>query len=144
MVIKLYSTSSDSSDVNKSLTLLGERECEIKGTNNIFSPVIIVKDIGAANYCQIMGSPYNGRYYFIRPQNPAAHGVVTLNLQDDVLMSLKSQFLNETGIILRQENSANLYLADNQFPVEAKKETFFKEFSSGFETGFKYYLTIGG
>lgn len=146
MVVNCYNTASDAADVNKALTLVKTVNLEVKGTNNLMDATLTITNPANVNfnYVQIADAPYNGRYYFVLPENTLFNGIVTLNLHEDVLMSLKGQFLRETGVILRQQNTANLYLADAKYPVEARKDTFFKEFPSGFETGFKYYLTVGG
>lgn len=144
MVIKLYTTRSDAHAVDKALTLIGERDAEIKGAGNTFSPSLVLRDPMGANYCQIMGEPFNGRYYFILPYTGAAHGIATLECRNDVLMNLKSQFLQEIAIIARQESEANLFLNDGQMPIEARKQAFFKEFPSGFLNDFKYYISVGG
>ena len=146
MVVRCYTTSNDKKDVNKELTLVKEVNLEVKGGNNIMDAVIVITNPADVtfNYVQIVDPPYNGRYYFVLPFNTESNGIVRLNLHEDVLMSLKSQYLNETAVIDRQENEGNLYLVDGEYPTENRNKIFFKEFPNGFDAGLSYYLTIGG
>lgn len=146
MVVNCYNTASDAADVNKSLTLVKTVNLEVKGTNNLMDAELTITNPANVNfnYVQIMDAPYNGRYYFVSPETTTFNGIVVLALHEDVLMSLKGQFLNEGAVIDRQENEGNLFLIDTEFPVENRNKIFFKQFPSGFDTGLTYYLTVGG
>lgn len=142
MIIKLYRTSDDNNVVNKTLTPVAEVDIDLRAPEGQGSfNVTLSTQTTTPNYCYVV--EWNKYYYLSEPEQ-LANNYIRFSAHIDVLMTFRSQILQETGIILRQENNANLYLADNNFPVEARKETTFKQFSSGFERGFKYYLTIGG
>lgn len=144
--VNLFITDSDSNVVNKSLNLLETKSCVIRSTEDIVNPSIMVNlsEGTNINYARIDGAPFDGRYYFVEPYTASSHGIVVLNLHEDVLMSLKSQFLEQTAIISRQENEGNLYITDGNFPVENRNNIYFKQFPNGFDTGLKYYITVGG
>lgn len=142
MNIKLYNTADESNKVDKTLSLVADTDVNLLATaqQSDFN-ITLSGSIVGANYLYV---PAWGRYYFLDSPVIQRNGLTEYHAHVDVLMTYKAQLRQETGVILRQENKGNLYIADNNFPVEAKNKIFFKEFPQGFDTGLTYYLTVGG
>lgn len=144
MNITLYQVSDENNRVAKSLHNGIDVSGYARGEVSITSPVIQIEstaNLSSYNYCYIAEFR---RYFYIVAMTHIRNGLYELTLKCDVLMSFANDFMGETGVILRQENEANLYLPDTKFPIEARKEQYFKQFESGFDLGFTYYLAIGG
>ena len=141
MIIKLYKTLSEDNKLDKELTLVREININLLIRSNVtafdFSLSGNTVDI---NYMYI---PDFGKYYFLKSPTIERNGYTSYRAEEDVLMTYKSQIRQESGIVLRQENEGNLYIADNTFPVENRNKTFFKKFQNGFSETINYYLIVG-
>lgn len=147
MHVTLYNLTEDLNTYPKPLsTPVGVLECKLKDAQNVMNPTLMLsaQDLPVFNYAALVFDDRT-RYYFVdRPKSIIVNGVYAFMLQQDCLMTFYNEVMQEDGIIMRQQNSANLYLADPDFPVEARKEQYFKQFPAGFDTAFTYYLTVGG
>ena len=144
--IRLYQTASDKRIVNKELTPVLYESGEIWGDCDIMSPSLIlnIKQGVNFNYLQIIGAPFNARYYFVDNITIMQNGIIKVSCSIDVLMSHNSDIKKETAILARQTNLANLYFNDPELPLENRNAVSFKQFPNGLENKAYYYLLIGG
>ena len=143
--ISLYQTASDNRMVNKVLTPVLYESGEIWDCD-IMSPSLILDVIPGANfnYLQIIGTPFNARYYFVDNITIMQNDIIKVSCSIDVLMSHNSDIKKETAILARQTNLANLYFNDPDLPIENRNAVSFKQFPNGLENKAYYYLLIGG
>ncbi len=143
--ISLYQTASDKRMVNKVLTPVLYESGEIWDCD-IMSPSLILDVIPGANfnYLQIIGTPFNARYYFVDNITIMQNDIIKVSCSIDVLMSHNSDIKKETAILARQTNLANLYFNDPDLPIENRNAVSFKQFPNGLENKAYYYLLIGG
>lgn len=141
MVVKLYKTLSEDNKVDKELTLVKEIGINLLIRSNVTSfDFSLSGEIADINYMFI---PDFGKYYFLKSPTIERNGYTSFRAEEDVLMTYRDQIRQESGIILRQENEGNLYIADSTFPVENRNKTFFKKFPNGFSETINYYLIVG-
>ena len=141
MIVKLYKTLSEDNKLDKELTLVREVNINLLIRSNVTAfDFSLSGDTVDINYMYI---PDFGKYYFLKSPTIERNGYTSYRAEEDVLMTYKSQIRQESGIILRQENEGNLYIADSTFPVENRNKTFFKKFQSGFSDTLSYYLIVG-
>ena len=122
MQIKLYNNQNVKNSINKVL----QNEIVLNGTlkepSSILSPQIkVVKqdDILLKNYCYIEKFK---RYYFIENITVENNNFLTLDLSVDVLESFKTDILNSTQVIGRQENSFDLKIVDSESIIKPNKK----------------------
>lgn len=145
MNITLYSTSSPAIQVNKALTqrasIAGEPH-EIISDKEMTLRLAIgnLASVKLSNYCYI---PETGKYYFINPDYKIENQSVIIALKEDVLMSFKTQLLNQTCTVSRNENLSNAYMYDDAYQLLAYKEIVTKEFPAGLTTDSLILMTIG-
>lgn len=140
MTIDLYVTTDNNNVLNKTLTNQLSRNCEIIEMTNILQPTLKIKGLYNHNYCYI---PFFSRYYYIidiRYHN----GISYLDLRVDVLMTYKDDIKNLECYVLRQENTYNNLLPDNNLIKQIRKQEEQKVLSSIFEflPDYNYVLTV--
>lgn len=143
MNIKLYKTSSPYNKVTKTLTNEISLDGNLKDNTPITDIDILITtttNLSLYNYCYI--SDFN-RYYNIKVEIVRG-GLWRVYGHVDVLMSFKTEILNNTAIVERQENNYNLYLSDNIFKVYNKTNVITKNFTNGFDRNGSYILTVIG
>lgn len=146
MNIKLYHTTDEVNKVSKTLSLVGSYDLDLLAPENVgeFS-FTLSADVNSAlinaNYAYISSW---GRYYFLGEPTILNNGYVRFTATIDLLMTHRSELLQENAIVLRQQNEGNLYIVDSEFPCENRKDYFYKKFPSSFSDSFTYYLTVGG
>lgn len=141
MNIIFYKTSSPENQITKSLqnalTLTGN----LREGASIVTPLItLTSDIKEYNYCYI--TAFN-RYYYIRDINQVRKNVYSVNLECDVLMSFKTEILNNTAIVERSQNNRSQYQHDNEIITKAMQRVRLKKFNYTFPTQ-SLILTVGG
>lgn len=75
-------------------------------------------DLSNVNYLYIAEL---GRYYNVKEITAPVNNLWLFSCDVDVLMTYKSQIANLYGIVNRNSNNYDMYLADNQIPVGARK-----------------------
>lgn len=144
MNIILYKTSSPKNQLNKSLTqvadITGESNESIGNVNTSF----ILSDAHLTNVknSNYMYSGITGKYYFITDYE-IKNQTVKIIAKEDVLMSFKTQILNNACTISKNENIANSYLADNGYQIKTYKDIFTRKFPRGLTTDSIILMTIG-
>ena len=144
ITLKCYKNLSDRRVAAKDLTLIANKDVELKGDVDEVSPVLIITGDAAAyagvNYVEI---PAFKRYYFATCESLPG-GLIRISCDCDVLSSTWAHGLkNRTAIIARQEFDWNLYLNDGTFQAYANDQIQTKEFSSGFSSP-SYVLIVAG
>ena len=79
-----------------------------------------------ANYAYIADFD---RFYFIIDREVLNNGLMRFRLKEDVLMSFSDAILTGNGIVERQRDNYDMYLPDNQIPVDCRKSVTFRNFS---------------
>ena len=108
--------------ISKTMSNVTEFQCTVKKSEgvNVMTPVILLNtaDIVNYNYCYI---PDFKRYYYIKSININNTGLWEVELNEDVLMSNKTQILNSRAKLARSADYRNYYLPDSKLPVTNKK-----------------------
>lgn len=115
--VKFYITGDNPNVMNKSLTEIASVDCDIKEPVNKERPEIYVSgNLISVNYAYIAEF---GRYYFVYPTGE--HAVTTrLQLESDPLMSFKAGILASPAVVARNPWHFDLYVPDNNLPIEAR------------------------
>lgn len=144
MNIILYNQGSDPNDTNKRLTTIGTYDCTLKEPVDVENPEIRITGTALnANYAYIADM---GRYYYLTPvtQNNA---FVVYRGKSDALMSFRSGILASPAVISRNPWHFDLYLPDNELPIEARTASAVIKFPNNHFSGDNncYILTtLGG
>lgn len=146
MNIKIYHNYSANNKLNKTITLLIEKNVKLKNETNIIRPTIILNgDISNnMNYVYI---PKFNRYYYIVDKKSINNEMFEIFLEVDVLMSFKEIILNLHCIIDKQQDLTNInkYYNDGSFIVSSKEFIKTINFPNGFnENGEFILITAGG
>ena len=115
--VKFYITGDNPNVMNKSLTQIASVDCDIKEPVNKERPEIYVQgNLIGVNYAYIAEF---GRYYFVYPTGE--HAMTTrLQLESDPLMSFKAGILASPAVVARNPWHFDLYVPDNNLPIEAR------------------------
>ena len=142
--ITLYSTSSDTAVVSKSLSNATTYSCALKGECSILQPVILLEasSLTGFNYAYIADF---GRYYFIDNINIISAGLWQITLSVDVLMSYAGSIKNLTATVARHQSRSDGYLPDSKYKTKAYHKVATKVFPNGFShKNFSRILVVSG
>ena len=103
MEIKLYITEDADTVMNKNLTLITTFDIQIRDTQNVSAPILILGeiegvDLKTVNYAYIDEFK---RYYFIRTITVGQNNIHTLAMECDVIETYKEDILNSSAQINR-------------------------------------------
>lgn len=145
MDIQLYTNASDRKVLNKNITLIDTVDAKLKGPMSLRNPSFLLRldEETYVNYCYINDGPFFGRYYYIDDIILNQNGLSEIRCSEDVLMSYKSDILNQTCILDRQESKANAYLPDAEWKADSRTNILTRPFPSGFE-GMSTIITVLG
>ena len=145
MNIKIYHNYSANNKLNKTITLLIEKNVKLKNETNIIRPTIILTgDISNnMNYVYI---PKFNRYYYIVDKKSINNEMYEIFLEVDVLMSFKEKILNLHCIIDKQQDLTNInkYYNDGSFIVSSKEFIKTINFPNGFNDNGEFILITAG
>lgn len=145
MNIKIYHNYSANNKLNKTITLLIEKNVKLKNETNIIRPTIILTgDISNnMNYVYI---PKFNRYYYIVDKKSINNEMYEIFLEVDVLMSFKEIILNLHCIIDKQQDLTNInkYYNDGSFIVSSKEFIKTINFPNGFNDNGEFILITAG
>ena len=145
MNIKIYHNYSANNKLNKTITLLIEKNVKLKNETNIIRPTIILTgDISNnMNYVYI---PKFNRYYYIVDKKSINNEMYEIFLEVDVLMSFKEIILNLHCIIDKQQDLSNInkYYNDGSFIVSSKEFIKTINFPNGFNDNGEFILITAG
>lgn len=142
--IVLKNNSSPLNKIGKTTTTIKSLSGELRNETDIVNPEILVEatkaDFINCNYCTITEF---GRSYHVQEIESIRNDLILLKLHVDVLDSFASKILNNTCVILRQENQFNLLLNDGVFKCKQNPRIFYRDFPSGLGS-FHYILIAQG
>lgn len=121
--VELYTCTSDDRVVDKTITLVGTVQGELREGTGILHPVIRLQleTVPTFNYAKIPA--FGNRYYFVDGEPiTTSYNMWDVTFRHDPLMNLKEQFRPLEGIIARQENYKNPYLIDELAPIETNSQ----------------------
>lgn len=107
MELKIYNNNSNTNVLNKKITLIDTLDFNLKADTSILQPILILKKYSAGNYCFIKEFK---RYYYITDIRVLNGGLYQLQLDVDVLMTYKTEILNNpitTRKIVKIVNDVN-------------------------------------
>lgn len=127
MRVTFYRNASDYKKVNKSLTVLGSADCEVKHDRGVLTPLVIISKKNCPNFAQVNYMHIQGlnRYYYAKVSELPA-GMLQIEGNVDVLMSYGSGIRGITCTILRQEHLYNKYYQDDKVSIRATKTITYK------------------
>lgn len=144
MNIKLYNTVSPSNKLNKTLNLVaditGESNISIDEHNCVFI-------LSKGHLIGVQGSNYmyctdTNKYYYIENYE-VINQTVRIQCKVDVLMTYKTQILNNTCTISRNENIANAYMYDENYKLLSYKNIVTKKFPVSLNNDTIILMTVG-
>lgn len=91
MELQIYNNNSNTNVINKNITLVDTLNFSLKTDNSMLQPVLILKNYSDGNYCYIKDFK---RYYYIRDIKLLNGGLYQLQLDIDVLMTYKTEIMN--------------------------------------------------
>lgn len=94
-------------------------------------------DFDSYNYVHI---PYMNRYYYVTDKPRFDNGFYYVKLHVDVLMSHKSEFLDQEVILKRQSTKYNLYQNDEEFKLMQFEAIRTQEFPNGFQATTQQFI----
>lgn len=155
--IALYQTTSSNMRIDKSCTHLHTySNITMKEGTSITSPVITLcasdQNVCIANYAYI---PKFHRYYYIEDVvNIGGHRFDTANQRDlylweihlkcDVLMSHKSDIIDQVAIFKRSQKGFNLYLNDDRIQIDNRPHIYTRVFPNSLTNNGTYVLLVAG
>lgn len=124
MEIIFYQNNAENNRVNKNAFLTEKFRCfgTLKERTSIIAPSILIeynlsinRKIFDCNYCYI---PKFNRYYYIQNVVSEYTNLFTIELKVDVLMSYKTDILNQVGLVSRNEYNYDNELIDSKMIQE--------------------------
>lgn len=148
MNVTFFRNISEVNKIGKELETVTTLPCTLKNECSVLRPVIIIQDSGGEvsknipfiNYMQI---DIFGRYYFVDSVDVVRSNLFRFSGRVDVLETYKTQILEQTAIIKRQENVWNTLLDDGSFKTYADPIIITKLFPNGF-SGQSFLLAVAG
>lgn len=141
----LYVTNSEKEEINKVLNSKTEIDIALKRDTTIIDPTLILSgtldNISGYNYFYI---PEFKRYYFLTDLKVVRNQLYELKGHVDVLMSFKTQILNNPAIIERSTSTYDLYLQDSEFNIESYRQIQTKKFNFEFKPETNLILSVIG
>lgn len=121
MTVSLYINYSEPNRLNKSLSSVGGFSGILRGESSVINPSILVEagNIATANYMHI---PEFGRYYYITDIVSVRDGLWLVSGHVDVLMTYSAAIRACPALVSRQENDYDLYLTDDKFIIDTRRE----------------------
>lgn len=142
--VTLYSTSSDTTAVTKTLSGATTYSCTLRGECSILQPVIMLEasSLTSFNYAYIADF---GRYYFIDNIDIIRTGLWRITLSVDVLMSYASGIRGLKATVARQQTKSDGYLPDNKYRTKSYHKVVTKMFPNSFShENFSRILVVSG
>ena len=142
MNIKLYIYKHPKNSFTRNYSTLETLTGSMRDSLNVVDPVFLVQgatkyDRANAVYCEELG-----RYYFITGKEWIRTGLLAISCHVDVLMTYRTDILNNAGIISRNSNLFNGYLPDNRQKLFAYDKIQIKAFPTN-NTDTNVLITMG-
>lgn len=149
MQIDLFTCTAERNRVNKNAFLANRFTMDgtIKHQTSAMNVVIEIEKTNPViyNYNYMYIAEFK-RFYFIDEITNVSNKRWIIRASVDVLFSFKNDILNMECVIdkIENENTANLYLDDGSFVMDARKYNEIKEFPSGLNENGSYILICAG
>lgn len=120
--IKLYQTASEPTMVEKTLVEKATVTGYFKQVQDITAPVIDLAFNDRDTFNLYFNSNYAhialfNRYYFISRKEVGMNNILSIYMDEDVLMSFKNEIYNLTPLVTRQATDYDSSLVDNAIPI---------------------------
>lgn len=144
MNFKLYNTTSPKNKVNKTISLIAD----VTGESNIsldehnISFVLSSSYLSSVKNSNYLYSTDTGKYYYI-DNYEIKNQCVILKCKLDVLMTYKTEILQQTCTISRNEKISNAYMYDDGYQLLAYKNIVTKAFPNAIDDNTIILMTIG-
>ena len=127
--VTLYYNADKNIVAQKHLTSIGSFSGDFRATADVLRPTLIIEGevSTSANYVYI---PDFNRYYYISERREITKDLTEFALYVDVRKSFYNNLLSNRGIVARNTNNYNMYLADNKIPISARKAVAIQKFPS--------------
>lgn len=145
MIVKFGTMRKDKNCVDKDMSEISSKECNLKGDCSVTDPVLIVTgDPATYAACNYFSIPAFGRHYFVTGgPTVLPGGLLEIRGHCDVLSSAWPQLQGLSAVIERQEKEYNLLLNDGTFQALANDRVVTKDFPGGFDTP-SFVLVVAG
>lgn len=144
MQIEFYKNSSEKNKIGKSLSIGLTLSGNLRDECSITSPSILVEATSLVeyNYCYI---PEFKRYYFISDITSVRNNLWRVSLKCDVLESFKSDILNSSCIINKQQNqSYSNNIDDGSYINRVDNFIEIANYQDGFNSNGEFILLTAG
>ena len=123
--IKLYQTASEPTMVEKTLVEKATVTGYFKQVQDITAPVIDLAFNDRDTFDLYFNSNYAyialfNRYYFISRKEVGMNNILSIYMDEDVLMSFKNEIYELVPLVTRQENATDNTIIDNAIPISTK------------------------
>ena len=144
MEIKFYENKSEKNKIGKVLHNELSLNGNLREESSIINPTILVEhsNLTVYNYAYI---PEFNRYYFISEMTSVRNGLWRVTLSVDVLESYKTDILNLSCIVDKQQNqSYNNYIDDGSYVNRADSFIEIVNYQNGFNADGEFILLTAG
>ena len=144
MEIKFYKNKSEKNKIGKDLHNELSLNGNLREESSIINPTILVEhsNLTVYNYAYI---PEFKRYYFISEMTSVRNGLWRVSLSVDVLESYKTDILNLSCIVDKQQNqSYNNYIDDGSYVNSADNFIEIANYQNGFNADGEFILLTAG
>lgn len=133
ITITLYNNTDKSLVADKTPAVVASYSGTFRETIDIINPTILLEasafDIEGSNYFSIPGAI--DRYYYMTGKKAVSNKLWQITGRADLRKTFRTQLLAAEGIVERQENNYDMYLADPQIPIGARKTISIRKFPNG-------------
>lgn len=144
MEIRLYNNSSPKKKLHKAITLVDTLTGSLKERCDLINPSIMIEGstVPSGDYAYI---PEFGRYYYITKVTIERATLWRLDMHVDVYMTYENEIKKNTPIYERSQTLVNMYLPDNEMPIQQDTFTVTKKLSNARNlTNKNVLLTVQG
>lgn len=144
MQIKFYYNSSEKNKINKSISRELTMDGNLRDECSVINPTILVEHSNLSNYNYVY-IPEFKRYYFITEMTIVRNNLWRISLKVDVLESFKSDILNLSCIVDKQqyENYGN-NIDDGSYINKADSFVEIANYPNGFNSSGEFILITAG
>ena len=144
MQIKFYYNSSEKNKINKLLSRELTMDGNLRDECSVINPTILVEHSNLSNYNYVY-IPEFKRYYFITEMTIVRNNLWRISLKVDVLESFKSDILNLSCIVDKQqyENYGN-NIDDGSYINKADSFVEIANYPNGFNSSGEFILITAG
>lgn len=140
--IKLQRNTSPINKVDKALNLVDTVTGTLRNESNLVDPVILI-ELDSLPYFNYMTIEEFHRSYFIREIKSVRNKLWEIHAHSDPLMSFKTDFLQNTAVVSRNQSNYDLLLNDGMFKCRQNSRIGYIAFPSGLDN-FNYILVVAG